>query len=188
MGYSFGYGSPFGSTPAPTAVPSPAANLGAQIPGLPGLNQQASDVLRSELMGQLSPDTRRAIQDAGASWAVGNGMPGTNALPGTLAGNRTARDIGMTSQQLQRQGIQDYSQFVPAVSATQTVRPELQSEIGFQNAVNAAAPNPAAAQSYAEQLFNKYIKALNPAKAAPTAQPTVGSWAGFQNPSWFQNI
>lgn len=178
--YTFGGGSPFGSIPTPTAVPNPAAALAGQIPTLPGLNKQASGVIGSELMGQLSPDTRRAIADAGAAFAVGNGMPGTNALTGTLANNRTAATIGQTSQQLQHQGLQDYNSFIPTVSKTQTVDPALQADVQFQNAVNAAAPNPAAAQSYAESLFNQYIKALNPPAKTPVNK-TVGGWAGFQS-------
>jgi len=158
--YSYAGGA-FGSQPGAVPVPQPAAALGAQIPGLTGLNSQASGILNNELMGNLSPDTKRAIQDAVATQSAASGMPGSNAIAGTLGGNRMARDFGMTSQQLQSQGLKDYSSFVPTVSSTQTVNPAVEAEINTQNAINAAAPNPAAAASYAQGLFQSYLSQLN---------------------------
>jgi hypothetical protein len=143
-------------------MPQPAQDLANQIPNLPGLNTNASSVINNQLMGKLSPDTVSAIRNATASYAVGNGQPGgSNQLPGTIGGNLTAQDIGQTSQQLQQQGIQNYSSFVPTVSSTQTVAPAVQADINAQNATNAAAPNPGAAASYAQQLFQQYMNQLN---------------------------
>lgn len=158
-------GGPFGTQPQPVPMPRPDLDLAGQIPGLTKLNANASGVINNELSGQLSPDTLAAIRNAGAGWAVNNGMPGLGG--GTLGGNRTLRDVGLTSMQQQQQGIKDYASFVPVVAGTQTVAPTLQADINQNNSVNAAAPSPAAAQSYAEQLFTKYINTLNqtPSKA-----------------------
>lgn len=173
--YSYAGGA-FGSQPGAVPVPQPAAALGAQIPGLSGLNRQASGVLNSELMGQLAPDTRRAIQDAAAAQAVSGGMPGSNAIAGTLGGNRQLRDIGLTSQQLQSQGLKDYSSFVPTVSSTQTVNPAVEAEINTQNSINAAAPNPQAAATYAQGLFQQYLNQLNQPIQKPQGPANSEGW------------
>jgi hypothetical protein len=150
--------------------------LAGQIPGLGKLNASASGVIGNELSGQLSPDTLAAIRNAGASWGVANGMPG--AAGGTIGGNRTLRDVGLTSMQQQQQGIKDYASFVPTVSGTQTVAPALQAEVNQNNSVNAAAPNPAAAQSYAEQLFNRYLTQLN---GGSSNEPKTGAASANRN-------
>ncbi len=144
----------FGAVPGPLGLPNPAADLGAQIPGLSGLNQTGSQDIQSLLGGTLSPGTQNALQNAGATFGVESGMPGSglswNSIYGNIAGASAAQ---------QQQGLQDYSSFIPTVSGTQTVSPTLQNEIATQNSLNAAAPNPAAAASYAEQLFNQYQQA-----------------------------
>jgi len=159
---SYGYfGGPFGSQPAPVPIPQPAQDLANQIPGLSGLNSSASNFIGSELSGQLSPDTLQAIQRAGAQQSVSSGMPNTGMAAGTLAGQGSLATIGQTSQQLQNQGISDYSKFVPTVSSTQTTSPAIQAEVNTQNAIDAAAPNPAAAANYAQQIFQNYLTQLN---------------------------
>ena len=147
-----GLGSPFGGIPGPISLPQPARDLGAQLPGLPGINRTLSSDLSAKLGGQLSPGTVSMLQDLGASWGVGSGMPGSQ-----FARNRTLRDLGLLSEQQTQQGIQDYSSVVPTVSSTQTVNPALQTEIALQNAINAAAPDPTQAASYARQLFEEYL-------------------------------
>lgn len=145
----------FGEVPGQLGLPNPAGDLGKQIPNLQGLNTGASDLINSELGGQLSPATLHALQNAGATFGIQSGMPGSglsfNRLYGNIAGATEAR---------QRQGLEDYSRFIPTVSGTQTVRPELQNEIASQNALNKAAPNPAKAASYAQQLFDQYLQKM----------------------------
>lgn len=170
---SYGYfGGPFGSQPAPVPIPQPAQDLANQIPGLSGLNSSASNFIGSELSGQLSPDTLQAIQRAGAQQSVSSGMPNTGMAAGTLAGQGSLATIGQTSQQLQNQGVSDYSKFVPTVSSTQTVNPAVEAEINTQNSINAAAPNPGAAATYAQQLFQQYLSQLN--KPAQTQASKLG--------------
>lgn len=135
-------------------------SLSAAYPNLSGTNAALSSALTSELTGQLSPQTIAQINDAAASFGVSSGMPGSG-----LAMNRFPRDIGLTSEQLMHQGIGDYSSAIPAVSATQTVNPSqaanLNTEINAFNATNAASPDPAAAGTYAQQLFDKYLSSLS---------------------------
>jgi hypothetical protein len=132
-------------------------------PNLSGTNAATSSALLSELQGQLSPETLANIRNAEATYGVTSGMPGSD-----LARYRGVRDIGLTTEQLQRQGLADYSSIIPTVSATQTVTPaqqaqlqagqnQLSTDIAGFNAVNASAPNPASAGSYAQQLFEQYL-------------------------------
>lgn len=172
--YSYG-GGPFGNPMQPVPMPQPAQDVANQIPGLTNLNQQASGVIGNQLAGQLNPDTVTAIRNAAATQSAASGMPGTSAIAGTLGGNNTLRDIGLTSAQTQQQGIANYNSFVPTVASTQTVNPSLQAEINTQNAVSASAPNPAAAQTYAQQLFQSYISQLN------KPQPTEAGKLGLSN-------
>lgn len=149
------YGSRVGAIPT---VNGPGLNQA--YPNLSGTNAQLSSALSSELTGQLSPQTIAAINDAAASYGVSSGMPGSG-----LAMNRYPRDIGLASEKLIHQGIGDYAGVIPAVSSTQTVSPYqqagLNAEINATNATNAAAPDPAAAGSYAQQLFDKYLASLS---------------------------
>lgn len=131
--------------------------LNQAYPNLSGTNADLSSALTSELTGQLSPQTMASIQDAAASYGVGSGMPGSS-----FSMNRYPRDIGLASEELIHRGIGDYSSAIPSVSATQTVNPsqaaQLNTEINATNAVNRSAPDPAAAASYAQHLFDQYLR------------------------------
>lgn len=168
---------PTGTKVAPTPMPNPYGDLSKIYPNLSGTNAQVSSDILSKLQGQLSPGTIAAIQNASAQFGVGSGMPGSG-----LSMQRSLRDIGLTSEQEQQQGIQDYNSTLPTVSSTQTVAPVLQANINSQNAMNAAAPDPAAAASYAQQLYNKYLNRMNP---QTTGTVEAHSQAGF--PDWFGN-
>jgi len=148
----------YGMAPGITPLPNPAGDLGGQIPGLAGLNAQASQTIQDRLAGSISPATMKALQDAAATYGATTGMPG---LPRNgLAMNRLFGNIAGFAENQASQGLQNYNQFVPTVSGTQTVNPALQANISESNAVNRAAPNPTMAGSHAESLFNKYLSAL----------------------------
>jgi len=159
----------FGAVPGAIGVPDPAADLSAQIPGLQGLNQQASSNILQQLRGELSPNTVAAIQDASAQWGVGSGMPGAG-----LSINRGLRDVGRTSEQVQQQGQQNYGALASTVANTQTASPELQAQIGMQNAINAAAPDPTVAANYSQSLFNNYMRMMNPMEVTTSEQWNAG--------------
>lgn len=151
-------------------------NLNQAYPNLSGTNAALSSALASELSGQLSPGTMSNIMNAAATYGVTSGMPGSG-----LAMAKYPRDIGLASEALQGQGINHYSSAIPAVSSTQTVSPsqqaQLNTEINATNAQNAAAPNPAASASYAEELFDKYLKSLQgPAGGSGSALDAGKQW------------
>lgn len=145
----------FGRRPTPLTPPDPYSDLSKVYPNLSGTNAQLSSDVLSKLKGELSPATVNAIQDAAARFGITSGMPGSG-----LQWNKSLRDIGLTSEQVQQQGIQDYTNVVPTISRTQTLDPALQTEIGTQNALWASGPDPAAAGTYAQNLFDKYLASM----------------------------
>jgi hypothetical protein len=142
----------FGTRPAPIAPPNPFNDLAAVYPNLSGTNALTSAAIASQLAGQLSPSTLANIQDAAARFGVASGLPGSG-----LVRNRTVRDIGLTTEQQQQRGLQNYATVAPVISSTQTLNPALQIQVADRNSVYAAAPDPTAAASYAEQLYSKYL-------------------------------
>jgi hypothetical protein len=170
--YQSGTGA-FGQVPGALGVPNPAGNLATVVPGLSKMNETLSGDILAKLGGQLSPATLNAIKDAGAAWGVQSGVPGSG-----IAANRTLRDLGLSTEAQIAQGIQEYNQTIPTISRTQTVSPELQTQIAEINAINAAAPNPQAQASFALQLFNSY---LNRMKGSSGQRPSgISSVGGRQ--------
>jgi len=156
----------FGSVPGQVGIPDVASQLQEQLPDVSQINQEASKDVLSQLRGELNPDTVKAIQDASAEWGVQSGMPGSG-----LALNRGLRDIGLSAEALQQQGIGNYQTLAETVRNTQTVSPETQIQTALQNAINAASPDPASAAAYSQALFNQQIEATNPTKTV-----TVDYW------------
>ena len=148
----------FGMVPGTLSLPDPFGDLSAVYPNLGKTNQSVSDTILSKLSGQLSPSTLNSIQNAAAAFGAANGMPGFS--PGTFNFDNALSNIGLSSENLQQQGLQDYNATIPTVSSTQTVAPALQTETANTNAINAAAPDPTQQASYAEQLFNQYLQSL----------------------------
>jgi len=165
-----GYSPIFGGVPGPIGVPNPFQDLSGVYPNLSGTNAQLSADIMGELSGRLSPETQALLQDKGAAFGVSSGMPGSG-----LARSRTLRDLGLTSEALQQQGISDYDKAIQAISRTQTVSPEIQAEIAARNAQVAAAPIPSQAASYAKQLFDEYLNSLR--------RPSGGGGGGSGSPS-----
>ena len=165
---------PFGLVPGAIGDISGIAynDLLKRLPTLPGMNAQAANSVQSRLAGQLSPETQRAIQDIGARFGLTSGMPGSG-----LSRFRTARDLGRTTEDLQRAGLQDYGNLLSTVQHTQTVSPETQVQAKEQDLLNAAAPDPAQAASYAEQLFNKYLNSIG--RSGRGQRPLGGSGSNY---------
>lgn len=173
------------ATQAPAVgMPDPFGDLAKLYPNLSGTDARVASTIASQLAGQLSPETVGAIQDAMARFGVSSGMPGSG-----LSTNLGVRSMGQTAEQLQQQGVTNFGNILPMIKATQTVSPELQASIGEfnagqtnnmnqfnagvgnqvnalnlgvaeQNALNAAAPNPTEAASYAKQLFDQYLQSI----------------------------
>lgn len=172
---------PFGMVPGNIALPQPAQDLAAAYPNLGQTNAAVSRSIMAGLEGELSPATINALQDANAAFGISSGMPGMR--PGSFLNFRLGRNIGTTAEALKNQAIQQYNALIPTISGTQTVSPQLQTQIAEQNAINLAAPDPRAAASHAEELYNRYLSQMSggtriaggggPAPYTPPALPSA---------------
>jgi len=145
----------YGLVPGAVGLPDPHGDLASVFPNLDATDSAASSALLSKLEGHLSPDTIANIENIGATYGITSGMPGSD-----MGNNLTARDLGLTSEQLQQQGLADLPGTLGAVSSTQTLSPALQASIAEQNAVSAAMPNPQMASEYSKKLFDEYMQQL----------------------------
>lgn len=167
--------------PGQLTPPNPAADLSAQIPGLSGINASIFGNLASMAKGAIPQGDQNFMQDQAAATAAGSGMKGTNVMPGTLEGNSAARNLDLLQYNLMNQAAQQYPSLTGAVSQTQTLSPQLQLEVAGTNALNASAPNPGQAQSYAQQLYNQYLQ-----QARGPAGGTGGATGSSGGNSWDQ--
>lgn len=145
--------------PGVITPPDPAADLAAQYPNLSATNAAVSGNILAGLQGNISQPDLNYMQDQAAGAAAASGMPGSNVMTGTLGGNKSARDIGKLQYQVQQDALNNYNKTIPTVSSTQTLSPQLQLEVAGTNALNASAPNPQTAQSYAQQLYDQHLAA-----------------------------
>ena len=160
---------PSGTVPGQIALPQPAQDLGAVYPNLSGSTAKTSGDIMSELRGELSPETLDNISNQAASFGVSSGMP----LSG-LSRSKQLESLGLTTEQLQHQGIGDFLAATPVVSKTQTVSPETEADIASRNALFAAAPSPSAAAGAQETAFNQAFSAAHPYQPPPRAGTTIG--------------
>lgn len=170
----------FGTVPGAIGLPDPFGDLNKAVGGgLGATNQMALGDIQAELGGVISPSTYNALNLAAAQRGVGGGMGFSGLTTNDLFGN-----IANFSENQQQRGIQNYNQLIPTISKTQTVDPTLQTEVASRNATFGAAPNPAAAASYARQLFEEYLNKLRGgAGSTPRGGYTiVGSPAGGTAP------
>ncbi len=152
----------YGLVPGPTGIPpSLYQQSTTALPGLATGGTQATNNILSQLQGDISPQAQRNMQDLYARFAAGSGMPGSNAIPGTLANNAALLGNYRTTEQLQQQGLQNYNNLLSAVGQQQ-IKPETLADIAAHNANLAAAPNPQAA---AEQQLANYFASLNAARS-----------------------
>lgn len=178
----YGVPDPFGLVPGVIQPPNPYADLSAVYPNLAGTNADISSAIGAQVGGRLSPGTLRAMQDYEAGFAARSGMPGTNAIPGTIGYNRGVRDVGLTAEQQVNQGLRNYQSLIPTIAQTQTLSPQMQAEIAATNAMNAAAPNPNIAQTYAQNLLNWWMQQMrSPAGGTGRYAPAVPRSTGGAN-------
>lgn len=166
-----GSGTPYGMVPGPIGMPNPYADLAGAFPELTQANKAAGTDLLAQLGGNISPGTRNALQLASAQFGTGSGMPLSGLSQNQLFGN-----IAGFSEALQQRGLQNYNQLIPTISKTQTVSPELQTEIAARNALYAAAPDPNQAANLAQKLFDSYLNNLRgPGGGGGGAGPQQGA-------------
>ena len=155
-GYSPIYGG-VPQLPGTGQVSSNVSNiLNTAIPGYSGLTRTASSSIADAMAGKLPQDVQDVIQNNAAEQAVLGGMPGSSRINGTLFGNKSLRDLGVTSLQQKQQGLNDFLSLLRGVSGTVAptygqAQEQLDQQSGFQ-----AAPIPSQAQTEQERLFNKY--------------------------------
>ena len=195
---------PYGLVPGTTPVPpSTFEQVNTAIPGLTGAGSKISDLIMQELQGEISPEAIRNMQDAAARFGITSGMPGSNAIPGTLANNRNLLSNILTTRDIQSQGQRDYANLLGAVGQQQTPQ-SLAAGLSQSNAQLRAAPDPTLA---AQQQLANYYAALNIARgpgggtfrnpvtpssgtgfysAPPSAAPSPGPfYGGTPSPSPF---
>lgn len=165
----------YGKVPGNIGVPNRFGDLANVFPGLGQTNSLASNNIMSELRGELSPDTVNAIRDEAASFGVSSGMPGSG-----FAANRGLKNLGLSVEGQKQQGLKDYLGAITSISGTQTVSPELQTEIATQNSINNSAPDPAMAAKQQQDLFDKYLAKLSTSAAGASGGPA----ATWQSNPW----
>lgn len=159
-GYTAAYGG-VPTLPSTSALTSNLSNiLNQTIPNFNGLTSQASGIIGSAMSGQLPQDVQDVIQNAAATQAVSGGMPGSSRMGGSLYGNRSLRDLGLTSLQRQDKGFSDLISLLQGVSGT--AAPTFGQAQEQDNAIAKydAAPIPYAGAFEQERLYDKYA---NPA-------------------------
>ena|ERR1700677_4074976 len=161
----------YGAVPGAIGLPQNTfQQVNAAVPGAAGNAQAASGVIGSQLAGTLSQGTQNLLQDKSAAYGVNIGQPGGQA-GNTLSLQNFLGSIGLTSENLANQGVGNYLSFLGGVGAQQT-SPGLAVDVATQNALDAAAPNPAAAAQQQQNFFEQYMsQMMNPAggnKSKPT--------------------
>lgn len=137
---STSYSAAYGGVPGQLGLPpSIWEQLNSNVPGYSGLTQGAVNDIGSMMRGELSPGTESNIANTGAARGVAMGQPNS-----PLVNSMDMSLTGTTSNGLEQQGVNDYGTFTGTVGAEQQ-NPALMNEIATQNAVDASAPNPAAA-------------------------------------------
>ena len=143
----------FGTVPQPIGVaPNIFTQAGNAIPNFGNLTRGTSDLIGSELSGQVSPQTMNALKTASAQWGVNSGMPGSGLQNNNLFGN-----IAGFSENRQRQGLQDYLGTLAGVGHSLT-DPGLATEVAARNSNLAAAPDPRLA---AERQLQEWLTKFN---------------------------
>jgi len=89
------------------------SNISQAYPNLSGATTQVSNNIAKRLRGELSPETQMALQDASARYGIASGMPGSG-----LIRNRTGRDLGRATEDIQRAGEQDFLSTLGVYSGT----------------------------------------------------------------------
>lgn len=98
--------------------PNAYAGMASIYPNLGQTGAQASQNILANLKGELSPETINTIQDEAARFGVTSGMPLS-----TLAGSRGLSRLGLATQGVQEQGLQDFLNTLKGYAGTVTPTP-----------------------------------------------------------------
>lgn len=146
--------------------PAPMTGQGAfgKVPGLTKVPDAAQRSINTDFNGMVSPEIRAKLQNEAARFGVSSGMPGSG-----LAANKYLHDYLGASRDAEDRGFKHYASLLP---------------VAEQNAVNAAAPDPATRavteQSFAQQMFNQYLSTMRGAGSGGRggAQPNMNPAGG----------
>jgi len=125
----------FGSRPNFGMVQSPYQQTENIYPNLTKLTTAAGNYAGDLMSGILPPDVSENIQNEGAAFGLTSGAGTPSA--GSVAGNFTLKDLGLSSLGEQQQGFGDYLQFLTGMGS-QMLDPSLL----YQEATAKAQPNP----------------------------------------------
>jgi hypothetical protein len=175
---------PYGAVPGNIGIPPNAFQQATSVaPGLAKTGQLTNNIM-SELQGDINPQALKNMQEAAASYGISSGMPGSNAVPGTLAFNKNLRNIGLDTLSVQRQGQQDYLSALQGIGATQTPQ-SLATEVAAHNAQLNAAPDPSQAAAAQLQAYWSALNATRGPGGGSFAGPSPGGGTGAYSPTPF---
>ena len=152
------------------------AQLRRAIPGYDQLVQQASQNIGAALKGELPADVQQQIQRSTAGRALAGGFGGGTGFGRAL----TARDLGLTSLQLQNQGLAQAQNFIQQQRAFGMVQPFSVSSMFITPAQRIGAIQEQQARMYGRDLTAAQVAAApSPMQqAAQTAFTNFGGTAG----------
>lgn len=137
----------YGQVPGTTTTVDPLALWRTFYPNLGADTAAASGIVRSQMAGQLTPEVQRAVTDAANARGVAGGVGGS-----PFAGSVIARDLGLTTLNLQNQGVSNFGNLLGNYQQN-LVAPT--TALSQENAVLASAPNPAAAAAEQQRVYEE---------------------------------
>jgi hypothetical protein len=155
----------YGTVPGPVGLPPNLwQQAGQAVPGIPTMAGSLAGVIGQWGQGKVSTGTQDQIQDYAASRGLSSGIPGMYS--GGLFSNLSARDIGLTSEQLQQQALSAFPSFMNSIYSGMT-----DPNLAYQNEVRtsdlASAPNPTASANRNLDLYNQYMQAMYQSGGGP---------------------
>lgn len=134
---SFGtLGEVFGTRPGALAPPTMFQEAQKFDPAAQSQTDAASRYVTNMESGLLPPDVMRSIKNAGATWGVSSGMPGSG-----MATDVSLESLGLNSLEAEQQGFNDYMKFL-GFGASMEDPSTTQTQIALQNSMFKNAPDP----------------------------------------------
>jgi hypothetical protein len=143
------------------------------IPGYDQIVQQASKNIGAALSGELSPEVSAQVQRSTAGRALSGGFGAGSGFGRSL----TARDLGLTSMQLQNQGLAQAQNFIQQQRAFGMAQPFSVSSMFITPAQRIGAIQEQQARMYGRDLTAAQVAAA-PSPMAQAAQTAFTNFGG----------
>lgn len=143
------------------------AQLEKSIPGYQNLISKLSSNIQSDLAGVVNPDVEAALQRSSAGKALAGGFGGGSGAGRALS----ARDLGLTSMQIQNQGFGKALNFIQNQRSAATVQP-------FSVANMFVTPSQRLNIALSENQ-TQYQRDMAAAEVASRPDPILGALGGF---------